>query len=48
MSKNFRNLLLEISEIEMHEQKRILEDTLNQWKGNNHQTDDILVIGVRI
>ena len=29
-------------------QKLILEKILNEWMGNNGQTDDILIIGFRI
>ena len=43
MSKNFKNLLLEI-----HEQKDILDKTLTDWMDGNPQMDDILVIGVRV
>jgi serine phosphatase RsbU (regulator of sigma subunit) len=50
MSKHFRNLLFEIHSKPMQEQKEILEKTLQDWMqaGNQHQTDDILVIGVRV
>jgi len=48
MSKNFRDLLLEISDFDMTKQKEILNDSLNLWKGDNHQTDDILVIGIKV
>jgi serine phosphatase RsbU (regulator of sigma subunit) len=48
MSKNFKNLLLEIHEQPMYEQKKILDKTLSDWMGMNVQIDDILVIGVRV
>ena len=32
----------------MEEQKNILENTLNEWKGTLEQVDDILMIGIRI
>jgi serine phosphatase RsbU (regulator of sigma subunit) len=48
LSKNFKNLLLEINEHPMYEQKEILDKTLTDWKGVHSQVDDILVIGVRI
>jgi hypothetical protein len=32
----------------LYEQKEILERTLEYWMGWNHQTDDILIIGVRV
>jgi len=48
MSKGFKNLLLEIQDLPMPEQKEIMNKTLCNWMGSNSQTDDILVIGVRI
>ena len=48
MSKNFKNLLLEIHDQPMYDQKGILDKTLLDWKGRNSQVDDILVIGVRV
>lgn len=48
MSKNFRKLLHEISDLELDEQKNMLNESLEFWKGNLHQTDDILVIGIKI
>ncbi len=47
-SKNFRKLLLKIFEQPLFEQKEILEKTFNEWKGDQAQRDDILVIGARI
>ncbi len=48
MYKRFRQLLVEISNYSMNEQKQILNSTIEEWKGENEQVDDILVIGVRI
>lgn len=48
LSKNFKNLLLNIQHLEMAKQKEFLEETLKKWMGNTSQVDDILVIGVRI
>ncbi len=48
MSKNFKDLLLEINDQPMHDQKAILEKTLKDWMGSNSQVDDILVVGVRV
>ncbi len=44
----FRELLMSICHLEMGEQKRILDETIMNWKGNRNQTDDILVVGIRI
>lgn len=47
-SGNFRELLLEIHSKPMPEQKEILNRTIEDWKGDTAQIDDILVIGFRI
>jgi hypothetical protein len=31
----------------MADQEQQLRNELEKWKGNNHQTDDVLVIGIR-
>ncbi|MEW5846519.1 MAG: SpoIIE family protein phosphatase [Bacteroidota bacterium] len=48
MSKNFKELLLNIYEKEMPEQEEILEDTIDRWIGPHEQLDDILVMGIRL
>lgn len=48
MTKRFRNYLLLISHLPMAEQKRRLEEEFEKWQGNSPQTDDVLVIGIRI
>jgi len=47
-SIRFRELLSGIQEHSMDEQKRILEKSLDSWRGEVEQIDDILVIGIRI
>jgi serine phosphatase RsbU (regulator of sigma subunit)/Tfp pilus assembly protein PilF len=47
-SDRFKKLLLEIYDQPLYEQKEILEKTLKDWMGTQSQTDDILVIGVRV
>lgn len=44
----FKQLLLDIRKHPMKEQKRILEETMNEWMGDNEQVDDICVVGVRV
>jgi serine phosphatase RsbU (regulator of sigma subunit) len=44
----FDKLLLEIHHKPLEEQKEILQETLNSWKGKEEQTDDVLVIGFKI
>lgn len=46
--KAFKELLLSISEMNADEQEAFLEYALKNWKQEEEQTDDILVIGVII
>ena len=43
----FKNLLISISDKEMHEQGLKLEREFEQWKGDMDQVDDVLVIGLK-
>jgi len=43
----FKRLLVSISEKEMHEQGLVLDREFTQWKGDNDQIDDVLVIGMK-
>jgi len=44
----FKRLLSEICQLPMNEQKQILENKFTEWKRNFDQTDDVLVVGVKI
>ncbi|HEY0031444.1 MAG TPA: SpoIIE family protein phosphatase [Bacteroidia bacterium] len=46
--KKFQELLIEIQDNTMEEQKHILNFHFEQWKGILEQVDDILVIGIRV
>jgi len=48
MAKRLQQLLLDMQELPMEKQKKTLEDTHLDWKGDGEQVDDILLIGVRI
>lgn len=48
LAKNFKKLIIEIQDLSMKEQKEVLNRTLEEWKGNREQVDDILVMGFRI
>ena len=48
MVKKFRELLLKIHDEPMQEQEEILNQILEDWRGDVQQIDDILVIGIRI
>ncbi len=47
-SKSFKELLFSIHNKTMEEQKIFLDKTIEDWRGNLEQVDDILVIGIRI
>ncbi|HSH66451.1 MAG TPA: tetratricopeptide repeat protein, partial [Bacteroidia bacterium] len=44
----FKELLVSIHTLTFTEQKEILNKTITGWKGERDQTDDILVVGIRI
>jgi serine phosphatase RsbU (regulator of sigma subunit) len=46
--RQFREQLIKTKTTTMPDQKIILEKIFDEWKGNNSQTDDILVLGFRI
>ncbi len=48
MTKRFKELLLSINGIDMSAQQKALGENIESWKGGMEQTDDILVIGVRV
>jgi PAS domain S-box-containing protein len=45
---NFKELLLTVSDMNMDEQEAFLEYAFNNWKQDNDQTDDVLVVGIKI
>jgi serine phosphatase RsbU (regulator of sigma subunit) len=47
LTKNFRNLILEIQPKSMIEQAKILDKTFEDWRDELEQVDDVTVIGVR-
>jgi len=46
--KPFKELLLNIHLKPMEEQEKILEKKFNNWKGDNEQIDDVVILGFRI
>ena len=48
MTSKFKSLLLSIQHLEMTAQEQYLKNYFEDWKGNNDQVDDVLVIGVRV
>ncbi len=48
MRKNFQNLLSDIQDKSMTDQRNILENNITSWMQDYEQIDDILVMGIRI
>ncbi|MGZ3867128.1 MAG: PP2C family protein-serine/threonine phosphatase, partial [Bacteroidia bacterium] len=48
MTRRFKEILLSIQHLEMADQEKYLDDFIENWKGGLEQTDDILVIGIRV
>ena len=48
MASNFKNYISEIHSLPMLEQKSLLLKNLEVWKGNNTQTDDVLIMGITL
>lgn len=47
-SSNFKQLLLDSIHLSMEEQGKLLDTTIESWRGYHEQVDDILVIGTRL
>ncbi len=48
MYKPFQNLLLKNHHKPMEQQKEILDNTFEEWKGDRDQVDDVIVIGMKV
>lgn len=46
--RHFRELLSSFSDLSMDKQKQKAEAVFNDWKANNEQVDDVLIIGIKI
>ena len=47
-TSQLKQLLLSLQENTMSEQKELLNEAFNKWKGNEEQVDDVCIIGVRV
>jgi serine phosphatase RsbU (regulator of sigma subunit)/ligand-binding sensor domain-containing protein len=47
-TKNYKELLLEIHQKPMAEQREILNKRIDEWRGRWEQVDDIIILGIRI
>lgn len=48
MTKNFKELLNSNKSLDLNQQREMIKGTITKWKGNNIQTDDILILGLEI
>jgi phosphoserine phosphatase RsbU/P len=47
-TENLKKLLIEIHNMPMKEQKKSLEKRYEEWRGENDQVDDILMVGIKM
>jgi len=47
-TRNFKKLLLSVQAESMENQKKLIEEAFNKWRGRHEQIDDVCVIGVRV
>ena len=48
LPKNLREKLVEVSDKSMEEQRKELDRTFEEWRSDNSQIDDVLVMGFRV
>ena len=48
MRKRFRELLVHVASLESDEMEQALARAFHDWKGDEEQVDDVLVVGVRV
>jgi len=48
MYPRFRELIINSSDLEMKEQRKVIDDTIENWRNGQEQLDDILVMGFRL
>jgi serine phosphatase RsbU (regulator of sigma subunit) len=46
-SKQFESMLIEMQDLDMKNQKEVLEQSFERWKGASKQRDDVLVVGIK-
>jgi serine phosphatase RsbU (regulator of sigma subunit) len=46
--KQFKRLLIENTDMSMFELKTILNSTFENWRANNEQVDDVVIVGIEI
>ncbi len=45
--RRFRHLLLNVHKLPIETQRQYVKDSIMEWKGDNEQVDDILIIGIK-
>ena len=45
---NFRKLLIENTDLEMDAQRDLLRTTIENWRGDLEQIDDICIMGIKL
>lgn len=45
--RRFRHLLLNVHKYPIETQRQFIKDSIMEWKGDNEQVDDILIIGIK-
>ncbi|MCK4992487.1 MAG: SpoIIE family protein phosphatase [Bacteroidales bacterium] len=47
-TRNFKKLLLSVQAESMKNQRKLIEEAFDKWRGSHEQIDDVCVIGVRV
>jgi len=47
-TRNFKKLLLSVQAESMENQRKLIEDAFEKWRGSNEQIDDVCVFGISI
>lgn len=48
LSSRFKKMVLEIANLSIPDQKRIIKDRIEEWQGSFPQVDDMLIVGIRV
>jgi serine phosphatase RsbU (regulator of sigma subunit) len=48
MKKQFREMITSLQDLPIKKQKEALKEIYYSWKGDNEQTDDVLVLGIQL
>ena len=47
-TRNFKKLLLSVQAESMENQRKLIEEAFDKWRGSHEQIDDVCVMGVRL